>query len=366
MRPGPGVCPQVLLGAVMLLLSVASAWALTYPSTPAEARAQYQQLYEALETQGSPAPELLATVDPSLRGKAIELAGRLQSCMQWQSPEGQALYLFLLQTEGGVAVALRCDEPLEGVRLGDPVRVLASLPANDDSTEFTLHGIIRQADWAAAPPPEARPESAPPPPEAPASTPAAAGLPSPTVSRTAVWDGLAAEEEASRPELPAVGMPQESIDRWKAWVARQNRKLTDLQLELTVRWVIIYSALAGIDHRLSFAMIKAESSFNPLCLSHAGAMGMTQLMPCNLESMRVSNPWNVQQNLRGGIQLLSKELHKFSDRSNYEQCILGLAAYNAGPNAVRKYGGVPPYRETQAYVKKVSQQFYDLVKAGYP
>ena len=113
-------------------------------------------------------------------------------------------------------------------------------------------------------------------------------------------------------------------------------------------------------------MSKAESSFNPLCLSHAGATGMTQLMPCNLESMRVSNPWNVQQNLRGGIQLLSKELHKFSDRSNYEQCILGLAAYNAGPNAVKKYGGVPPYRETQAYVKKVSQQFYDLVKAGYP
>jgi soluble lytic murein transglycosylase-like protein len=167
-------------------------------------------------------------------------------------------------------------------------------------------------------------------------------------------------------DLPEVGMSSQGIAQWKAWVAKCNPRLTDLQLELVVRWVIAYSAIYGVDHRLSFAMIEAESGFDPMCLSHAGAMGMTQLMPCNLEDMGVDNPWNVQQNIRGGIRLLSEELRKFAGRSNYEQCILGLAAYNAGPNAVKKYGGVPPYKETQNYVRKVSQRFYELVQAGYP
>ena len=364
MKPGRLACGLVVL-SIALMLPMARAWALTYPATPEEARAQYLQLYQTLRAQGPPAPELLAAVDPSLRGKVYELTGKLQSSMHWRTPQGETHYVFLLQTDGAVAVALACSEALDGVRLNDPVRVLASLPTTNDSTEFCLYGLVRQADLTTPPPstPQAVPVPTTLPP--PAKPLICTEPPSPTVERSAVWDGTAASG-SSKTELPDVGIPQEGINRWKAWVAKHNSNLSDLQLELTVRWVIIYSALAGIDHHLSFAMISAESDFHPLCQSGAGAMGMTQLMPCNLDDMKVSNPWNVQQNLRGGIQLLSDELHKFSDRANYEQCILGLAAYNAGPNAVKKYGGVPPFRETQNYVKKVSQQFYDLVTAGYP
>lgn len=361
---------RILLSA--LLAAVGSvAWPLTYPTSPEVARAQYQQLALSLSALPQPSPEQLACADVSLRGKVVEIRGALQSSMFWRTREGDPRYVFLLQTETGITVALTANESLEGVRLNDPIRVLASLPANSDQSEFHLHGILREADWVApapkvapsppapAPPSPAEVTVAPPPPPAPAKS----GFPPPDQP---VWDGVSADAKSCPAGMPDVGMSQEDINRWKEWVARYNKDLTDVQLELTVRWVIAYSALAGIDHRLSFAMIRAESDFHPLCLSRAGAMGMTQLMPCNLEDMNVTNPWNVQQNIRGGIQLLSKELHKFADRSNYEQCILGLAAYNAGPGAVKKYGGVPPYAETQNYVKKVSKQFLELVQAGYP
>ena len=198
----------------------------------------------------------------------------------------------------------------------------------------------------------------------PVVTPAGNSTPPPTVP---VWDGIPATG-AGGPvsELPQVPMEQAGIDKWKAWVAKHNGRLTDLQLELTVRWVIIYSAIYGIDHRLSFAMIRAESDFNPLCRSHAGALGMTQIMYNELEDLGCKNPWNVQQNIRAGLSELSEDLRRFPDRSNYEQCILGLACYNAGPGAVKKHGGVPPYKETQNYVAKVSKQFLELVQAGYP
>jgi soluble lytic murein transglycosylase-like protein len=127
-----------------------------------------------------------------------------------------------------------------------------------------------------------------------------------------------------------------------------------------------YSAIYGIDHRLSFAMIEAESDFDPMCRSSAGALGITQIMYNELSDLGCSNPWNVQQNIRAGIRELSGDLRLFTGHSNYDQCILGLAAYNAGAGAVKKYGGVPPYNETQHYVVKVSKKFFDLITAGYP
>jgi len=69
---------------------------------------------------------------------------------------------------------------------------------------------------------------------------------------------------------------------------------------------------------------------------------MTQIMYNELDDLGCSNPWNVQQNIRAGIRELSGDLRLFTGRSAYEQCILGLAAYNAGAGAVKKYGGVPP------------------------
>ena len=154
---------------------------------------------------------------------------------------------------------------------------------------------------------------------------------------------------------------------YRNYIAAQNSSLTGTQSAQIAANLLHFADRYNVDPRLVVAMIMAESHFNPLATSRHGAMGLGQLMPGTARSLGVNNAYDPVQNLQGSIGYLRSRLDTFADRSlpggglTFEQVRLAMAAYNAGEGAVRKYGGVPPYRETQAYVQRIERLYRQLI-----
>ena len=120
----------------------------------------------------------------------------------------------------------------------------------------------------------------------------------------------------------------------------------------------------GVDEAIVRAIIHAESAFRANAVSHAGAQGLMQLIPATATRFGVSDPFDANQNIRGGVQYLAWLLKRFD-----QDLTLAAAGYNAGEGAVDKYGGVPPYSETQRYVVRVGQlaeRYRGALGAGTP
>jgi soluble lytic murein transglycosylase len=112
------------------------------------------------------------------------------------------------------------------------------------------------------------------------------------------------------------------------------------------------SEQTGVDSRLLKAMIKAESDFNTRAVSKKGAMGLMQIMPENFKMLDLENPFDPWQNIRAGAQYFQQLYKRFNGK-----LALSLAAYNAGPTAVDRYKRIPPYQETEEYVRRVLRYY---------
>jgi soluble lytic murein transglycosylase-like protein len=165
------------------------------------------------------------------------------------------------------------------------------------------------------------------------SLPPQLGLPAATSSESPPTKAM------DLPEVPAIKLPK-----------RGPAALVKIaELEEAVRK---YAREHGVDEDLVWAVMRQESGFNSRAVSPKGAMGLMQLMPGTAALMGVTDPFNVEQNIAGGIKYLEKCLNQFN-----QDVSLALAAYNAGPQNVVKYNGCPPFPETRQYVMSVLEAY---------
>lgn len=146
------------------------------------------------------------------------------------------------------------------------------------------------------------------------------------------------------------------------FIKGRNPRLSDAEAYRIAQGIIGFSLKYGVDARLIVAILIIESGFNPNATSRAGAMGLGQLMPATAKGLGITQPYDSIENLYGTVRTIRGHLERYHKQTGdgFEALILSLAAYNAGSGAVRRHGGVPPYAETQAYVRKVSEVYYKL------
>lgn len=132
-----------------------------------------------------------------------------------------------------------------------------------------------------------------------------------------------------------------------------NAPLQSIEAPVEIQSIIEASARKyGVEPKLISAIIQQESGFHSQAVSKSGAMGLMQLMPRTAMSLGVSDPMDAVQNIEGGTKYISQLLDKYNGNT-----MLALAAYNAGPGNVDKYNGIPPFQETQNYVRNVLKNF---------
>jgi len=338
--------------ALVVVLLASAALPLAADSQISSPASRYLAARQQLNPVIDLPPQALASLAASLGGTVLELRGEIVAIIspgsEATAPESRRL---LLQTDSGVTVPLDCPEWTGEIEVGQRVAVLARVPEDpEDREHLQVEHIIAERHLPGASSTHDGPGA-----ERPVQSPVSPGTPS-----------TGATDIPQPPQsVPLELYAPERIEIWQQWIARHNPNLSKLQRELIVRWILYHCYNLGVDHRLIFSVILAESNFDPNSRSHAGAQGLMQLMPGTAQRLGVADAYYFPENIRGGVEYLAKYLRQFRGETNYRQCALALACYNAGPNAVKKYGGVPPFPETRQYIRRVTQQFYELYHAGY-
>jgi soluble lytic murein transglycosylase-like protein len=159
---------------------------------------------------------------------------------------------------------------------------------------------------------------------------------------------------------------QSVYPRYYAFIANHNKRLRTDEVDAIAVSILYFAQRHRVDPRLIVALIIAESDFDPQSTSHKGAMGLGQVMPDEARAFRLTNPYDPIENVRASVNMLRMKLDMYREKGMPEgqmtvrQIELAMAAYNAGAGAVKRHGGIPPYRETQRYVTRVLSLYKTL------
>lgn len=273
---------------------------------------------------------------PNYAGKTVELLGKVNGMMT----SGDAT-TFVLECDGDSIVVKAATAP-DCIVNGNTVRVLARIsPESTISlSDVQLEGAAYDYDISArekelTPKPKAKP------------------APKPVAKKRDSNPKTYASSRMGRGDMLS-SRAMSVYDPYRKAIARFNPRLTARELDAITASILAYSEKYKIDPRLVIALIIAESGFRPNATSRAGAMGLCQLMPGTARGLGVGNAYDPAQNIEGAVKYLRGQIDRYGSLD------LVLSAYNAGPGAVKKHGGVPPYRETRNYIRKVSSLYKAL------
>jgi soluble lytic murein transglycosylase-like protein len=182
------------------------------------------------------------------------------------------------------------------------------------------------------------------------------------VARPSGQSGVSFASTLAKARASATTAPRPSAPRARTFASAVTSPPLDASAPIPFQSEIVAAAQKyGVDPALLAGLVKQESNFNPRAQSGVGAKGLTQLMDATARGLGVSDVFDPTQSLDAGAKFLGGLLKQFHGDER-----LALAAYNAGPGAVQKYGGIPPYEETQRYVPKVlgyAAQFRRIIGA---
>lgn len=342
------------------------------------AEPSYDDLKRDLSPREVGSPTQLRKNLDAMDGQAVEMQGEISGIMV--RPEGKLIMLKMGDDMALLTAPVNKNEPL--LRAGTQIRIIGKVDANSKDGAVAIMAVSRAVAEAESASPETLKKdesdlSLPQPPEAVfvTSTPAPRAQPKPQSKPLAARGG----EPKSGPVAPAkIAKPQvvpsgagapppvasyevdTIVDQqrasYAAIVRKHNKRLRPAVVNEIAEAVLRAGYKYSMDPRFLAAIIAVESDFDVNCLSSSGAMGLGQLMPFNLKEAGVRDPWNPTQNIFGTAKLLRGHLNDFKSRPN--GTLLAVAAYNAGPNAVKRAGyKVPNGAQVQRYVWKVYYRY---------
>jgi hypothetical protein len=350
-------------------------WAQTAKTTPASTRPgtapNYEQLRRSYKVNAGVTLAQVRNDAASHAGRVIELQGTVTGVMTAQT----ARTMLMKVDDSTLALSVPESVNVASMRSGSSVRALALVGRRPESDDAVLTLVAMTEHLPAAPSPVVPTE------ElsatavarlAPATRPLMQGdvlvgpgtdvaVPPMTTMRQVLPEPPAAQPPAIAASRPGLDPGADDVWRnqraaFKAAARRFNKKLNDSQAAEIAQALVDAGRAHGMDPRFLAAIVAVESSFDIYCVSRSGAMGLGQIMPFNLKEAGITNAWNPRQNIFGAARLLRGHLNSFGSRP--DGTLLAVAAYNAGPNAVRRAGyKVPNGAQVQRYVWKVYYQY---------